>query len=184
LDYFGRRADDGVSRQICVKHHLACRNAHRRKPPYLRPRVASCVTLRPITEVVAYSVDLDHKARLRAKEVKHVGPDRVLTTEDWRSWLPLAQSDPRSRLRRGKIAAKSPRKSHRFFRRPHGRQPPPPSFGRSPSPASRARIAPSASLFRPLWRVVIVPGVPPCAGRRKSAQAAEGAPSRRSSRSS
>jgi hypothetical protein len=126
LDHFGRHADDGVGRLICVEHHLACRNAHHRKPACLKPRIASCVTLRPITEVVAYSVDLDRKARLRAKEVKHTAPDRVLATEDRRSRRPRPQSIPESRLRRGKIAAKSPRKSHRFFRRPHGRKPPPP----------------------------------------------------------
>jgi hypothetical protein len=174
LDHFGRHADDGVGRLICVEHHLACRNAHHRKPACLKPRIASCVTLRPITEVVAYSIDLDRKARLRAKEVKHVGPNRVLTAEGWRSWLPLAQSRPQSRFRRGEIATKSPGKSDCFFRRSHGRK----------TPSTMLRMVP---LPRFAWEDnsaaqtrVTVPGAPLCVGLRKSAQAAEDAPGRRS----
>jgi hypothetical protein len=82
MDHFGRHACDRGGDLIVIAHRLACRNAHHQKPMRAKPSIAADVALRPVTQVVAQPVDLDRKARLRAKEVKHIAPNGMLATED------------------------------------------------------------------------------------------------------
>ena len=89
-----RHSNDGVSRYTNAARQFACRNAHHRHATRLKPSVTTDIALWPIPHIVTDPVNFDREPRLRAKEIEHVRPNRMLTTKHRLSRRALTQSTP------------------------------------------------------------------------------------------
>jgi hypothetical protein len=78
--------NDRIRRLVKVLSQLGCWNAHHGHAALLEPSVTPLVTLRSITHVVAYAVNLDCEICFCAVEVEDVWPDRMLPAEYRLAW--------------------------------------------------------------------------------------------------
>ncbi len=147
-----REPHDGICNLFYVILQIDCGNMKDDNAVFSQPCIAAFVALWAIAELMTRAIDLDGQFCLCAIEVQHVWPDWMLSAKDRLPWRALAQSGPQPRLWRRESSAKVASLRDTCTRHSHAivcSTPPPPRFARSPSPASRGRIARPACLPRP-----------------------------------
>jgi hypothetical protein len=114
-----RHSHRSVHRLVELPRQLARGYSDDRYALRFEPAQSAQIALGPVAHLVRDPINLDSEARLRAIEIEHIGPHRVLTAKGRQARDSRAQAVPKASFGRRKLAPELARAGDGAQRRSH-----------------------------------------------------------------